>query len=198
MKLIRPHGGTLINREVTGLEREMLIQASDALPKLYLNSREISDLEMIATGAFSPLEGFLCESDYLSVRSVMRRANGIAWPLPITLSVTDKEAAALHEGEDVALYQGNEHLLGILHLAEKYRYNKEREAELVYRTTDEAHPGVQALYCQGEWLLGGRISLINRQIDVSFPAYRRDPGETRSIFEQRGWRRVVAFQTRNP
>lgn len=198
MRLIRPHGGTLINREVTGIEREALIQASEEMPKLYLNSREISDLEMIATGAFSPLDGFLSESDYRSVRANMRLANGVAWPIPITLSVTDEEAELLKEGEDIALYQNENHLLGVLHLAEKYRYDKQREAELVYRTTDEAHPGVRALYAQGEWLLGGRISLINRQLDVAFPAYRRDPAETRSLFRQRGWRRVVAFQTRNP
>jgi len=198
MRLIRPHGGTLINREVTGLDRERLIQASAEMPKLQLNAREISDLEMIATGAFSPLEGFLGESDYRSVRANMRLANGVAWTIPITLSVTESQAEKLTEGEDVALYQGENHLLGVLHLAEKYRYDKEREAELVYRTTDEAHPGVKALYSQGEWLLGGRISLINRQLDVTFPAYRRDPAETRALFRQRGWRRVVAFQTRNP
>ena len=198
MRLIRPHGDTLINREVTGLERETLIQASIDLPKLYLNNREISDLELIATGAFSPLDGFLCEADYRSVRANMRLANGVAWPIPVTLSVTDEEAAGLREGDDVALYHGRDHLLGILHLAEKYQYDKQREAELVYRTTEEAHPGVRALYSQGEWLLGGRVSLINRQLDVNFPAYRRDPAETRSLFRQRGWRRVVAFQTRNP
>jgi sulfate adenylyltransferase len=198
MRLIRPHGGTLVNREVTGIERESLIQAAAEMPKLQLNAREISDLEMIATGAFSPLEGFLGESDYRSVRANMRLANGIAWTIPVTLSVTNEQAEKLREGTDVALYQGANHLLGVLHLTEKYRYDKQREAELVYRTTDEAHPGVQALYSQGEWLLGGRISLINRQLDVTFPVYRRDPAETRSLFRQRGWRRVVAFQTRNP
>jgi sulfate adenylyltransferase len=197
MRLIRPHGGTLVNREVTGLEREALIEASAGMPALQLSAREISDLEMIATGAFSPIEGFLCESDYRSVRANMRLANGIAWPIPITLSATNEQASILREGDDVALYQ-NEHLLGVLHLAEKYTYDKGREAELVYRTTDTAHPGVRALYDQGEWLLGGRISLLNRQRYLSFTEYRRDPSETRSLFRQRGWRRVVAFQTRNP
>jgi sulfate adenylyltransferase len=127
----------------------------------------------------------------------MRLANGIAWPIPVTLSATDEQASILREGDDVALYQ-DKHLLGVLHLAEKYTYDKGREAELVYRTTETAHPGVRALYDQGEWLLGGRISLLNRQRDLTFPEYRRDPSETRSLFRQRGWRRVVAFQTRNP
>ncbi|MDT5122219.1 MAG: sulfate adenylyltransferase [Acidobacteriota bacterium] len=197
MRLIRPHGGQLINREVTGLERERLIEASAGMPVLTLNAREVSDFEMIATGAYSPLEGFLCEADYRSVRSNMRLANGVAWPIPVTLSVTNEKADGLREGEDVALYQGN-HLLGVLHLAEKYSYDKGREAELVYRTTDTAHPGVRVLYDQGEWLLGGRISLLNRPRNVEFPQYRRDPAETRSLFRGRGWRRVVAFQTRNP
>jgi sulfate adenylyltransferase len=197
MRLIRPHGGTLINREVTGVDRERLIQASVEMPALQLNSREISDLEMIANGAFSPLEGFMSESDYRSVRANMRLSNGTAWPIPITLSVTDEQANTLREGQDVALYQGD-HLLGILHLADKYRYDKGREAELVYRTTDLAHPGVRVLFNQGDWLLGGKISLVNRPLELGFSQYRRDPAETRSLFRQRGWRRVVAFQTRNP
>ena len=197
MRLIRPHGGQLVNREVTGLERERLVEASHGMPPLLLSAREVSDFEMIATGAYSPLEGFLCESDYRSVRTNMRLASGLAWPIPITLAVTGERADLLREGEDVALYQ-RDHLLGVLHLAEKYRYDKGREAELVYRTTELAHPGVRALYDQGEWLLGGRISLLIRPRDPVFPQYRRDPAETRSLFRQRGWRRVVAFQTRNP
>ena len=197
MRLIRPHGGTLVNREVSGLERERLIENSHSLPSLKLSRREISDLELIATGAFSPLEGFLCESDYRSVRSNMRLANGVAWPIPITLSVTEEQAAGFPEGQDIALYQ-EDHLLGVLHLAEKYTYDKGREAELVFRTTEAAHPGVRALYNQDDWLLGGKISLVNRPRNTEFPEYRRDPAETRSIFRQRGWRRVVAFQTRNP
>lgn len=198
MRLIKPHGGTLINREVTGVERERLIEAAPALPSLVLGAREISDLEMIATGAYSPLEGFMNAADYASVRTNMRLANGIAWPLPVTLSVANERAHELYEGRDVALYQTGGHLLGILHLAEKYTYDKGREAELVYRTTDEKHPGVAALYQQGDWLLGGKVSLINRPRELPFPAYRRDPAETRAVFRQRGWRRVVAFQTRNP
>jgi sulfate adenylyltransferase len=167
------------------------------MPALSLRAREISDLEMIATGAYSPLEGFLDRSDYSSVCANMRLASGVAWPIPITLPLADEEASNFHQFEDVALYQGD-HLLAILHLADKYRYDKVREAELVYRTTDPAHPGVRALYNQGDWLLGGKISLVNRPLDLPFPSYRRDPAETRALFLERGWRRVVAFQTRNP
>lgn len=197
MKLITPHGGTLVNREVHGLEREQLVQAAPAMPALRLSAREIADLELIATGAYSPLEGFLGEADYHAVRDQMRLANGTPWSLPITLAVTSEQAATLREGQDVALYQG-ERLLGVLHLTEKYTRDQEREAALVYRTTEAAHPGVRALYNEGAWLLGGKISLVNRSPEATFPAYRRDPAETRALFIERGWRRVVAFQTRNP
>jgi sulfate adenylyltransferase len=167
------------------------------MPALRLGARAVADLELIATGAYSPLEGFMGEADYLSVRDWMQLADGVAWSLPITLSVAEGEAAALRVGSDVALYQGG-HLLGVLHLAEKFVRDREREAEQVYRTTDAAHPGVRAIYAEGVWLLGGRVSLINRPLDRAFDAYRRDPAETRALFRERGWRRVVAFQTRNP
>ena len=197
MRLISPHGGALVNREAAGTERERLLEAAKGMPALRLGARAVADFELIATGAYSPLEGFMGEADYLSVRDWMQLADGIAWSLPITLSATKDEAAALREGGDVALYEGG-HLLGVLHLAEKFVRDREREAEQVYRTTDAAHPGVRAIYAEGEWLLGGRVSLVNRPLERAFGAYRRDPAETRALFRERGWRRVVAFQTRNP
>ena len=115
MKLIRPHGGTLVNREVTGVERERLIQSAANMPVLRLGPRELADLEMIATGAYSPLEGFLDRSDYAAVCSTMRLANGIAWSIPVTLPLADEQANGIRQFEDVALYQDS-HLLGILHL----------------------------------------------------------------------------------
>jgi sulfate adenylyltransferase len=197
MKLIKPHGGKLVDREVTGPARERLIQAAADMAVLRLNARDISELEMISIGAYSPLQGFLDRSDYNSVCVRMRLTNGVAWPIPVTLSITNEQASTFRQFEDVALYQ-DDHLLAVLHLAEKYRYDKEREAELVYRTTDTAHPGVRTLYDQGAWLLGGKVSLVNRPLNPAFPVYRRDPAETRALFHERGWRRVVAFQTRNP
>jgi sulfate adenylyltransferase len=152
---------------------------------------------MIAIGAYSPIEGFMGEADYRAVVRSMCLANGVAWSIPITLPVSSEEADRLREGMDVALYQ-SEHLLGVLHFSEKFTYDKKREAEQVYGTTDEAHPGVRLLYDQGEWLLGGRISLLNRPRNLAFAQYRRDPAQTRALFRERGWRRVVAFQTRNP
>ena len=197
MKLIKPHGGKLINREVSGPERQRLIDASAEMPRLQLSARAISDLEMIALGAYSPLEGFMNSCNYRSVLSRMRLVDGTAWSIPITLAATDEQVKRLREGHDVALYQ-EEHLLGVLHLIEKFTYDKNVEAQSVYRTTDEAHPAVRALYAQGDWLLAGNISLINRPLNLSFQRYRLDPSETRALFQQHGWRRVVAFQTRNP
>jgi sulfate adenylyltransferase len=197
METIPAHGGRLINRELTGVERETLVERVPAMPRIGLRSREVSDLEMIANGAFSPLEGFMCEDDYVAVRGNKHLASGLPWTIPITLSTTDDAVAGITEGSDIALYS-EDHLLGVLHLKQKFRYDKQREAERVYLTTDLEHPGVRALFDQGEWLLGGPISLLNRPRNPAFPQFRLDPEQTRSEFRKKGWHRVVAFQTRNP
>ena len=191
------HGGVLINREVDESERQELIDESARMPRLQLGARAVADLEMIATGAYSPLEGFMDSRNYESVLNRMRLANGLPWSIPITLPISDEEAIQLQEGKDVALCH-EDYFLAVLHLTEKFTYNKEVEARSVYGTTDDAHPGVRALYAQGNWLVAGQISLINRPLNISFPQYRLSPSETRALFRERGWRRVVAFQTRNP
>ncbi len=195
---IEPHGGTLINRIVDGETKNKLEQKARGLEQITINSREISDLEMIATGGLSPLEGFMNKQDYASVVDLMRLKNGLPWTIPITLSVARKDADRLKEGSDVALINEQETLLGILHLEEKYGFDKEHEAQQVLRTTDEKHPGVQYLKSIGDVYLGGRISLINRPAHAEFLNYRLDPRETRALFKQKGWKRIVAFQTRNP
>lgn len=197
MKLICPHGGNLVNREIQGREREELIRTATALPRVQLNSRQISDLLMIAIGGYSPLDGFLNEADYTSVRDQMRLVNGVVWSIPITLAVSKDEADALSVPAELALYDGD-YLLGILSVTERFTYDKEREAQAVYGTKDRAHPGVTALFAQGDWLLAGPIRLLNRPRNPLFQQYRLDPSETRALFSERGWRRVVAFQTRNP
>lgn len=196
-KLISPHGGKLINRFVAGPERDELIAIAARLRRFQLDGRTASDLELIANGAYSPLEGFMCRDDYDSVIERMRMACGLIWSIPITFAVTEDEARAVREGEEVALYWRGE-LLAVLHVAEKFRRDKRREAERVYRTTDEAHPGVRALFAQGEWLLGGRVSVVGLPQDLAFRDYRKSPAELRALFRARGWRRIVAFQTRNP
>ena len=198
METIAAHGGRLINRELTGIARETMLERAPTMPRLTLRPREVSDLEMIANGAFSPLEGFMCEEDYIAVRGNKHLASGLPWTIPVTLSTNNDFASTIKEGADIALYAEGNHLLGVLHLEQKYRYDKEREAERVYLTTETAHPGVAALYEQGDWLLGGKISLLNRPQNPAFPGFRLDPKQTREIFSKKGWHRVVAFQTRNP
>jgi sulfate adenylyltransferase len=156
METIPAHGGRLINRELTGVERETLVEQVPSMPRIGLRPREVSDLEMIANGAFSPLEGFMCEDDYVAVRGNKHLASGLPWTIPITLSAADDAVEGLKEGSDIALYS-DDHLLGVLHLTQKFRYDKQREAERVYLTTELEHPGVRAVYDQGGLAPGGSI-----------------------------------------
>jgi sulfate adenylyltransferase len=152
---------------------------------------------MLAIGGFSPLTGFMGSRDYRSVVEHMRLASGLVWPIPVTLGVTREEANRLSVGRPVALRAPGGDLVAILHLEEIYTADPAQEAVHVYRTADLAHPGVAALHRRGSVLLAGPVTLVNRP-PTPFPAYRHDPADTRAIFATRGWRRVVAFQTRNP
>ncbi len=195
---IAPHGGTLVQRFADADERRSWLARVTSLPQITLTRREISDLEMIAIGAFSPLEGFLGETDYESVVARMRLANGLPWTIPVTLAVTAAEERRYNPGSDVALVEEGGKPLAIFHLAEKYRPDKKREALEVYRTTEEAHPGVKAVYDQGEFYLGGKVTALDRPSDIEFQSHRLDPRQTRELFAAKSWRRIVAFQTRNP
>lgn len=196
---IKPHGGKLVHRVVVGEEREEAQARSRELKRIALNARTLSDLELLAVGAFSPLEGFLGKKDYESVLYEMRLASGFLWTLPITLAVSSAEAKQIREGEEVALVDCSEEVVGILSLEEKFGYKKKEEAWNVYRTDEERHPGVWYLYQRGDLLLGGKVSLLRRPgLLGDFEAYKLDPAETRRIFRERGWRAVVGFQTRNP
>ncbi|MGQ0794451.1 MAG: sulfate adenylyltransferase [Deltaproteobacteria bacterium] len=195
---IAPHGGKLVNRILDGEAKSEAIGKSKSLKTLTVSARVISDMELISIGAMSPLEGFMGRADYESVVERMRLANGAAWSIPIALPVSADEAAALKEGEDLALVDQSQNLIAILHLEEKFGYDKQREASLVYRTTDAEHPGVKVVYAQGDVLLGGKISLVNMPANLEFPEYRRAPAQTRALFQEKGWKKIVAFQTRNP
>ncbi len=196
--IIQPHGGKLVNRLLHGKSKDEALLKARGLKTINVSSRIISDMELIAVGAFSPIEGFMTKDDYDSVIEHMRLKNGLPWSIPITLPVSEEEAAGLEVGEELSLIDQDGNIVAILILQEKYRYDKEREAKNVYGTTDSAHPGVSVLYSQGAVLLGGKISLVNRPQDVEFTKYRLDPSQTREIFENKGWRTIVAFQTRNP
>ena len=198
MHLLDPHGGVLINRTVTGAKREEWLRKASSLKKLVLGEREFSDLDMIASGALSPLTGFMKSADYRLVVDKMRLASGLVWSLPITLAVTRDEAQKLKEGDDIALNDAGGKVVAILHLEEKYEANKDDEAEKVYKTADLAHPGVAALKAQGEIYLGGDVDVVNRVAYNDFVSYRKDPAELRAFFKAKGWKSVVGFQTRNP
>ncbi len=196
--LIEPHGGKLINRVVEGKERDELSKKAKEFKKITLNFREISDLEMIAVGAFSPLEGFMCKEDYHSSMDTMTLKNGLPWTIPVTLSTTADMAKGLTEGEELALVDGKGKTLAVLHLEEVFSHDKEKEAIQVYGTKEEAHPGVKKVYEMSEMLLGGEVLVLARPEHAKFKEHRLDPAETRALFKDKGWKRVVGFQTRNP
>jgi sulfate adenylyltransferase len=198
---IRPHGGTLVNRALRGIVREGALDKAEELPRLELSSVSLSDVELIANGAYSPLTGFMTRTDYEGVVDDMRLSSGVVWPIPITLPVDPDFAQSLDEGDEIALYQPTRtgpHVLATMEVQEKYAYDKRREAQEVYRTTEEAHPGVARLYAQGDVLLGGPISLLNAPLEQELPELRYTPAQTRRMFASNGWRRIVGFQTRNP
>jgi sulfate adenylyltransferase len=185
-RLIKPHGGELVLR--TGPRPDGV----EALEKITISSRELADLDMIASGALSPLRGFMGRDDYESVLESMRLTNGLAWSLPVCLAVDEAP-----KGDRVALAGEDGTLYAVLDVAEVFDYDVKREAELCYRTTDEAHPGVAVLLAQKPKYLAGEVTVFNRPTPP-FPELARDPAETRALFAERGWRRVVGFQTRNP
>ncbi|WP_274364310.1 sulfate adenylyltransferase [Paenibacillus thermotolerans] len=195
---IEPHGGHLINRVPQGYERQRLLELAKHLPFVQLTPWSLSDLELIAIGAFSPLTGFMEEKDYLCVVKEMRLSNRTVWSLPITLPVTIEEADTLNIGQEVALVDCNDNIYGIMLLTDKYAYDKEFEAMNVYGTTDPAHPGVQKVFEKGEVYLAGPVYMLNRPSHHPFDDYYMDPAETRKMFSKLGWRSVVGFQTRNP
>ncbi len=194
---IPPHGGQLINRTLRGELREAALERARTFPQVQLTPMAVSDLELIAVGALSPLTGFMTKADYDSVIDTMHMANGLAWSIPVTLPVADDVAAGLREGQEIALVDGD-HLMGIMTVEEKYLADKEREAREVYKTTDRAHPGVDRLYRYGNTLLGGEVFMVDGPKEAEFPELRHEPAQTRRMFASRGWRRIVAFQTRNP
>jgi len=195
--LIAPHGGELILNIVGEAERAEWQDRAKSLPWVVVGSRQLADLEMLAIGTYSPLTGFMTQSDYVSVVQDMHLSNGLPWSLPITLSVTSEQASNLREGSQIALVDAEGALQAVMLLLEKYRYDKRLEASKVYRTLDDGHPGVKVVYQQGDVLLGGPVRVVALQ-NQTFAQYRYTPTQSRKLFAERGWKRIVAFQTRNP
>lgn len=196
-QLIAPHGGELVLNMANKAERADLQERARGLPEVTVGSRQLADLEMLAIGAYSPLSGFMKRADYLGAVNDMHLENGLPWSVPITLSVTPEQAAGLKEGSQVALMNEQGTLQAVMLLEEKYGYDKQHEASKVYRTTEEAHPGVKVVYQQGDVLLGGHVRVVALP-KQAFAKYRFTPAQSRQQFTEKGWRRVVGFQTRNP
>ena len=200
MSLVPPHGGVLKPLLLQGeaLENEKVKAAT--LPQVRLTSRETSDLIMLAMGAFSPLQGFMKQADYLGVVENMKMADGTLWPIPITLSVSQDQADTITVGSDVALIDDeSDELMGTMKVDEKYSYDKKHEAKNVFRTEDEAHPGVAKIYAQHDILLGGPVQVVSEgPYPAEYGEHYGRPAETRAYFEEKGWTKIAAFQTRNP
>jgi sulfate adenylyltransferase len=195
---IAPHGGELINRLAAAAQQAEFLSKAESLPRVTLDERAFSDLVMIAIGAFSPLTGFMNQADYQPVVDTMRLANGLPWSIPITLSVTAAVADPLTVGGLIRLDDATGRFVGVLQLTEKYTYDKKHEAQKVYLTQEEKHPGVKVVYDQGEVNLAGPIWLLERDAHPLFPTYQLDPAVSRQMFQDKGWKTIVGFQTRNP
>ena len=197
--LVPPHGGVLLPLIVNGDERKEALGEARALHRVSLGSREVSDLIMLATGAFSPLQGFMGQKDYQRVVKEMRLRSGLLWPIPITLPVSKEEADRIKEGDIVALVNSSDdEVMASMLIEEKYSYDKKAEAIGVFGSDDPNHPGIKSLYEQGEVYLGGQVKVFGEgDYPQKFPEFAR-PSETRALFAEKGWKTIVAFQTRNP
>jgi sulfate adenylyltransferase len=196
--LIQPHGGKLVDRYLTGSKCEFVGSAARSLPKFPLSARNLADLECIATGVYSPLEGFVTEGEYESIIQNSRLPNGLAWSIPVTLQMPATEADKYPLDRDIALIHPNGEIVAVMSITSKYQPNQQREAEAVYRTTDANHPGIQAMLAEGEVYIGGPISMVNSIDHADFLEFRLTPQMTRQIFTELQWQTIAAFQTRNP
>lgn len=200
-KLIAPLGGALRPLLLPPAEAAECRQRAeqDRLPRLHLSSRELGDLEMLGMGAFSPLGGFMTRDDWLGVCQDMQMADGSFWPIPITLATTKERADALKPGQDALLCDGDDHAIGQIEVSEVYRADKDCEAAAVFGTQDKHHPGVATLYAHPDHYVSGPVKVFARgKIARQFPDHCLTPMVMRQRFEERGWHKVVAFQTRNP
>jgi len=191
-----PHGGRLVNRILSEDQRERVLEKASTLPKLTVNEEIVSDIQNIAEGVFSPLEGFLGQDDYLSVLREKRLANGLPWTIPIVLDVSRDEIGDLKEGDDLLITDVGSRAIALLHIADVFQFDKEEMAKQVFGTTDEKHPGVAKTLNMKDLLVGGKIDLITAP-ERPYQEYYLEPRESRKLFEARGWETVVAFQTRN-
>jgi sulfate adenylyltransferase len=194
-RLVAPHGGRLVDLRASAERRAELLAASRTWPSWDLTPRQLCDLEMLADGSFSPLDGFLGRQDYESVCQTMRLADGTLWPMPVTLDVPEPLARV---GTSLALRDPEGAMVAALAVEEAWQPDREQEAKEVFGTTDPTHPGVAQLFAGHAWYVSGRLEVTNLPVHHDYAALRRGPAALRAHFEQLGWTRIVAFQTRNP
>jgi sulfate adenylyltransferase len=193
--MLPPHGGRLIDRTVSGNDQQQKKEEAAELISIPVSFESRKDYECIASRIFSPLEGPLYRNDYLSVLERGRLQNDLPWTYPIVLDISDSITTNVREGDDVALSHSGE-TFAILHVEDKYPFDKRTHAERVFKTLDSKHPGVTWTYKMANILLGGRIDLFD-ETPGEFPRYRLKPKETRFLFKEMGWRTIAGFQTRN-
>ena len=195
--MIKPHGGTLVNKVLPRIEKERILEEINKFEKITVRPETIKIIKNISFGVFSPLEGFMNENDYNYVLDTMYLENDIAWPFPITLDVSDEEIKNIKIDDKIILTDSNRTPIALMNIESIYNYEKKQYAEKTYGTLDQNHPGVYSVFNYNDKLIGGEIFLINEPKPI-YPDLDLKPIETRVLFKQKGWDRVVAFQTRNP
>lgn len=195
---IKPHGGgELVNRVLEGGALDAAKAKAASLPKITVDTYAAFDIDGIAKGLFSPLTGFMTEAEVRSVLDTMHVRPGVPWTIPIMLTVSQEVGDGLEVGSEVAIEDDEGDICAILHLSEKYSVDTKELAEKVYKTTEEAHPGVAYTYSLGPVYLAGDLDVLKKR-EIEFQDYNLTPLETRAAFAEAGWKRIVAFQTRNP
>ncbi len=196
---IEPHGGSLVDLMVDEERATVLKDIALKLPDLTLNERQLCDLELLATGAFSPLNGFMIRAEYESVLDRMRLQNDVLWPMPICLGISDTQARSIEAGQSVVIRDPEGFLLAIMHVEDMWPVEREKEASRIYGTSDRGHQGVKYLFeSEGDHYIGGKLEVISPPLHFDFKQFRMSPKEVRGVYDKLGWHRIVGFQTRNP
>ncbi len=195
--MLKPHGGKLVNRVLKEEQRDQAFEDAKKLNQLQVTEENITDLNSIATGIFSPLKGFITREDLDSIVKSDSLANGLPWTIPILLSVGKEQAAGFSQGETLSLVDGSGKPVALMELEEKFSYDRASMCEAVFGTTDMEHPGVKKAFTGDGIYLGGEIKILEKERH-KYDQYNLTPSETRYLFKEKGWNTVVGFQTRNP